>query len=65
MVDNRFSAYYFWVKRKTTIHGTRSMSAFDVANIRFTGSKSRERERDKYTLSKSVKISLTSFRDSE
>ena len=30
---NYSDAYYFWVKRKTTIHGTRSMSAFDVANI--------------------------------
>lgn len=25
--------YFFWVKKKTTIHGTRTLSAFDVANI--------------------------------
>ena len=30
---NYDDCYYYWVKFKTTIHGTRTLSAFDVANI--------------------------------
>ena len=30
---NYDNCYYYWVKFKTTIHGTRTLSAFDVGNI--------------------------------